>query len=229
MHGGIARGSTHLERLKKMLARRIPLSTIHHRMRRKVREPIIRLVLVVEQDLRATIARALPKEVPKPHSTSVHGNSRNDGWLRSRGQGHAPQGRRWCGRSTIQVTAAATTTVTTVTFPLSLSSGSATTDDPLLVGHLNLGLNLNLSTARTPKRVCPGLSPSPGLARVDWCQTRLPILRSTIVVVSAIWGRRTASMARSSPTISVSPLSSHIVPRILFQDRPWLANRGTRS
>ena len=56
--GGEIRGSViinnqdpetpYLERLEEMLARRVPLSTIHHRMRREIRESVIRFMLVVE-------------------------------------------------------------------------------------------------------------------------------------------------------------------------------------
>jgi hypothetical protein len=69
----------HLERLEKMLARRIPLSTIHHRMGRKVREPVMRFMFVVEQDLRV-VGRVFSKEVPEAHSAGGC-SFRDDGWL----------------------------------------------------------------------------------------------------------------------------------------------------
>ena len=57
---------TYLEGLKKVLARRIPLPAIQDRMGRKVREPVMRLMLVIEQDLGATV-RPFSKQVPEAH------------------------------------------------------------------------------------------------------------------------------------------------------------------
>ena len=68
---------TYLEGLEKVLARRIPLPAIQNRMGRKVREPVMRLMLVVEQDLGATV-RAFSKQVPEAHCAGGR-NSGNDG------------------------------------------------------------------------------------------------------------------------------------------------------
>ena len=42
--------STYLERLEEVFACWVPLTLVHHRMGRKVREPIVGLVPMVEQD-----------------------------------------------------------------------------------------------------------------------------------------------------------------------------------
>jgi hypothetical protein len=68
---------TYLEGLEKVLARRIPLPAIHDRVGRKVREPVMRFMLVVEQDLGTTL-RPFSKQVPEAHCASGR-NSRDDG------------------------------------------------------------------------------------------------------------------------------------------------------
>ena len=67
----------YLEGLEKVLARRIPLPAIQDRMGRKVREPVMRFMLVIEQDLGATV-RAFSKQVPEAHCAGGR-NSRDDG------------------------------------------------------------------------------------------------------------------------------------------------------
>ena len=52
----------HLERLEKVLARWVLLARVHHRMVRKVREPVVRLVLVVEQNP-GTLVRVLAEQI----------------------------------------------------------------------------------------------------------------------------------------------------------------------
>ena len=181
----------------------------------------MRFMLVVEQDLGAFGMRVFSKQFPQAHSAVVGGssNSSSDGWLRSRGL-HASQGRCRCGRWTFRVTAAPDTAICTSS--ASALSFGVTMDDPL-AADLNLSLDLNLTTTRGPHHVRPILSPSPGLACADGCQssTSTLTLRSAIVVVvSVIWRCGVTSIPGSPPLIRVSSLSGPTTSGIPPDEQP---------
>ena len=214
---------THLERLKQMLARRISLAMIHHRVWRKVGKPIIRFVFVVKQYLPAT-ARPFSKQVPQAHSVGSGGSSWNDGQRirSSRRCGRVSGGRCWCGCWVVCGVTAAAATTTVVTFPLSLvfSEFMATTDaGSPLASHLDLSLNLNLATIGAPPRIHPSLRQSPRLVRADVYKPRRSTLRRSMsmiggMVLSVIWRCGVASISRLLFAIHLFPLLSPLISRI---------------